>query len=152
MIILAQNSDFSIVKDITHTTISEIYIHYYPLGAVRFFLNHHSNEAIIRDIEEKKVFICFNEEKIPLGTVTVSANEINRLFVLPQYQGKGYGSELMKYAEKLIAEKYDEAVLDSSLSAKSIYLRHGYKIIESHKINAENGDFLCYDVMTKRFN
>lgn len=151
MITLAKNSDFPTVKRITHTTINEIYIHYYPRGAVQFFLNHHSDEAIIRDIEEKKVFICFNEEKIPVGTVTVSANEINRLFVLPEYQGNGYGSELLKFAEKLVAESYDEAVLASSLSAKLIYLRHGYKITESHKINAENGDFLCYDVMIKHF-
>lgn len=152
MITLATNSDFSTVKRITHTTISEIYIHYYPCGAVQFFLNHHSDEAIICDIKEKKIFICFNEEKIPVGTVTVSANEINRLFVLPEYQGNGYGSELLNFAEKLVAESYDEAVLASSLSAKPIYLSHGYKITESHIINAENGDFLCYDVMTKHFN
>ena len=35
----AQKSDFYVVKEITHTTIDEIYPHYYPIGAVAFFLS-----------------------------------------------------------------------------------------------------------------
>ena len=35
---LAQEFDFDIVKKITHKTIKEIYPHYYPNGAVVFFL------------------------------------------------------------------------------------------------------------------
>lgn len=34
------------VENIVHTTISEIYPHYYPKGAVLFFLQLHSEKAI----------------------------------------------------------------------------------------------------------
>ena len=37
----------------------------------------------------------------------------------------------------------------SSLSAKSIYLKRGYKEVEYHTISTKNDDYLCYDVMKK---
>lgn len=40
----------------------------------------------------------------------------------------------------MIAEEYTEIYLDSSLPAKSTYLKRGYVAIEAHKIVAENGE------------
>ncbi|MCH5207514.1 MAG: GNAT family N-acetyltransferase [Oscillospiraceae bacterium] len=147
---LAQKIDFDIVKEITHITINKIYPHYYPTGAVEFFLNHHSDENIANDISSNRVFLCYNSEDNAVGTVTIKKNGICRLFVMPQYQGNGYGKELMNFAETEIAKHYDEVVLDASLSAKSIYLRRGYKEIEYHTIKTENNDYLCYDIMKKQ--
>lgn len=146
---LAQKSDFDVVKEITHTTINEIYPHYYSNGAVAFFLNHHSDENMAKDISRNCVFLCYDLELNVVGTVTIKKNEICRLFVLPQYQGNGYGKELMDFAETEIAKCYDEIILDASLSAKSIYLKRGYKEIEYHTVRTENNDYLCYDIMKK---
>lgn len=143
-------SDLQIIANITETTISEIYPHYYPKGAVVFFLNHHREENILRDIEHGLVFICVNSRQEVTGTVTVKDNEILRLFVLPQFQGKGYGRELLTFAENAIFENYDEAVIDSSLPAKRIYLDRGYKETESNVIEVLYNDYLCYDVMIKK--
>ena len=118
---LAQKSDFYVVKEITHTTINEIYPHYYPTGAVDFFISHHNDENVENDILNECVFLCYDAGHNAVGTVTVKKNEICRLFVLPQYQGKGYGKELLEFAEAEIAERYQEIVLAASLSAKSIY-------------------------------
>ena len=82
--------------------------------------------------------------------MSIKENDICRLFVLPEFQGKGYGRELLDFAENEIAKKYEEIMLDASLPAKRIYLKRGYKEKESHIINANYGDFLCYDVMVKR--
>lgn len=146
---MAQKSNIDIVKDITHTTIKEIYPYYYSNGAVDFFLNHHSDENIENDISRDCVFLCYDESNNAVGTVTINRNEICRLFVLPQYQGKGYGRTLLEFAESEIAKSYDEIILDASLSAKNIYLKRGYKEIEYHTIQTENDDYLCYDVMKK---
>lgn len=145
----ATSEDFKTVKEITEKTISEIYPHYYPNGAVNFFLAHHKESNIINDIHENNVYICFDDKQNAVGTVTVKHNEICRLFVLPKYQGYGYGRELMNYAEQIIFEKYSKVLLDASLPAKKIYLKRGYFAIESNVIPTENGDFLCYDVMVK---
>lgn len=56
----------------------------------------------------------------------------------------------MDFAESEIAKHYDEIILDASLSAKSIYLKRGYKEIEYHTIKTEQNDFLCYDIMRKQ--
>ena len=95
-------SETSTVKRISEITISEIYPHYYPNGAVEFFLNHHSEKSIIEDIESNRVFLCLDREQNIVGTVTINKNEICRLFVLPTYQGYGYGTEMLDYAEKSI--------------------------------------------------
>ena len=146
----AHLSDLDTVKRITYDTINAIYPHYYPSGAVSFFLYHHNEAGIRKDIEDSLVFLYLDRDGVAVGTVTVKENEILRLFVLPEYQGMGYGKELMCFAENRIAEKYDSIRLDASLPAKSIYLKYGYKETEYHIKDTGNGDHLCYDVMIKR--
>lgn len=143
-------SDLSIVKKISEVTISEIYPHYYPKGAVDFFLTYHSEANIFSDIRLNRVFLCLDAKQNVVGTVTIKTNEICRLFVLPSYQGKGYGTELLDHAEKEISCHYSKIVLDASLPAKKIYLHRGYRDVEFNIIATENSDFLCYDVMEKR--
>lgn len=53
-------SDLDRVKYISEVTISEIYPHYYPKGAVDFFLGHHSEDNILSDIEMNHVFLYFD--------------------------------------------------------------------------------------------
>ena len=146
----AYKEDLQVVKYITIETINQIYPHYYPKGAVEFFVEHHNDTNIINDIEAGKVFLCVNEEGQPVGTVSIKGNDICRLFVLPEYQGQGYGRMLLDFAENEIIKKYEEIMIDASLPAKRIYLKRGYREKESHIINANYGDFLCYDVMVKK--
>ncbi|MCR5803108.1 MAG: GNAT family N-acetyltransferase [Clostridia bacterium] len=144
----AQEKDLETVRSITQTTIKEIYPKYYPAGAVDFFIRHHSDDRIASDIKKGRVYILTDEGQ-KVGTVTIEDNHIFRLFVLPKYQGKGYGRALMDHAEKKAFENSDTIVLDSSLPAKKIYMKRGFKETEYHVIDTGNGDFLCYDVMEK---
>ena len=145
-IVKAKIEDLVTVRNITESTIKSIYPRYYPAGAVEFFLMHHSDEHIAEDILAGKVVVLYEAGK-PVGTVTVSDNSINRLFVLPEYQHKGFGKALLDFAEKKILESYEYVRIDASFPAKRIYLRRGYRETEYNIIEAENGDCLCYDVM-----
>ncbi len=147
---LACLSDLETIKVIIHTTISEVYPHYYSKGAVDFFLEHHNADNIVNDIKSKCVFICMDLNQNAVGTVTIKGNEILRLFVMPQYQGKGFGGKLLEYAENVISSNYNEIKIDASFPAKSIYLKKGYKETEYHIIQTQNKDCLCYDVMIKQ--
>ena len=144
----AKETDFDSVKDITQTTIWSVYPKYYPSGAVQFFSNHHSDDRIRADIVAGIVFLI-EVDGTAIGTVTVASNEINRLFVLPDFQRKGYGRELLDFAEEIIRKKHDHIILDASLPAKQIYLKRGYVTAKYNMIETENGDYLCYDVMEK---
>jgi len=141
-------NELAVVRAIIYETINEIYSHYYPQGAVDFFLAHHSEDNILADIKLGGIFMI-DINGIVVGTVTIKENEISRLFVSPQYQGKGYGRALLDFAEEKIFKQSDKICLDASLPAKTIYLKRGYKEIDSHSIITKNGDFLCYDVMEK---
>lgn len=143
-------SDLSLVKEISETTITEVYSHYYPKGAVKFFLEHHSQTNICNDIKLQQVYLCFDVMQNVGGTVTIKDNEISRLFVLPSHQGKGYGTEMLDFAENAISNKYPKVVLAASLPTKNLYIKRGYKNVEYNIISASHGDFLCYDVMEKQ--
>lgn len=140
--------DMTAVRDITQTTIRAVYPKYYPQGAVDFFSAHHSDDKISADILSGSVYLLKYEGKFA-GTVTISDNHINRLFVLPEYQGRGFGRALMDMAEDAIFKSFDKIELDASLPAKKIYLNRGYKETEYHIIDTPEGDRLCYDVMVK---
>ena len=142
-------SDIDTIKYISERTISEIYPQYYPRGAVEFFLEHHGEDHILNDVKEKRVFLCLNVSQKAVGTITIKNNEICRLFVLPSCQGKGYGTEMLQFAEHRILARYPTIILDASLPAKKIYLKRGYRDVSFHIIPTGNHDFLCYDVMEK---
>lgn len=142
--------DLSIIKSISEVTITEIYPRYYPKGAVVFFLEHHSEENILNDITKNHVYLCFDISQNVIGTITVKDNEICRLFVMPTYQGMGFGTEMLDYAEKIISKQYSRVVLDASLPAKKLYLKRGYKETDFNVITTRDNDFLCYDIMEKK--
>lgn len=149
-IIQAVLSDLNIVKEISESTISEIYPHYYPKGAVEFFLLHHSTLNICNDIKLRRVYLYFDTEQNAVGTITIKNNEICRFFVLPSYQKRGYGTEMLDYAEQVISNKFSNVVVAASLPAQNLYLKRGYKSIEYKIITTDDNDFLCYDVMGKQ--
>lgn len=146
----AEERDFDAVKEITQETIAEVYPKYYPEGAVVFFANHHSDENIKRDIEAGNVYLLVTEDGALAGTVTVSENEIDRLFVMPSYQHKGYGRALLDFAEEEILRTHEVICIDASLPAKKIYLLRGYKETGYNIIDTGYGDYLCFDKMEKR--
>ena len=148
MILKAEEKHLNIVSKITQQTINEIYPHYYPIGAVEFFKAHHKNSNILADIQEGIVYLLKDNDDF-VGTVTIKENEICRLFVLPKFQHKGHGKELIGFAESEILKNYEEIILDASMPAKKIYKMRGYKETEYNQIITESGDVLCYDVMKK---
>ena len=147
-IIKAENEHLDIVRDITQKTIKQIYPLYYPEGAVKFFFDYHNDENIKEDISKNCVYLLSCDDEF-IGTVTVNGNEINRLFVLPEYQHKGFGSALLDFAENKIAESYDEIALFASLQASNLYRKRGYFETYFGSVMADNGDMLSYHTMIK---
>lgn len=137
-----------VITELVKKTIEAVYPKYYPAGAVDFFIAHHKPEKILADIEAGKVYVL-EEDGVIAGTVTINGNGIARLFVEPSQQGRGLGRQLMDFAENIIFEYSETVRIDSSLPAKSMYIKRGYKEKEYCKILTDNGDFLCYDIMER---
>jgi Acetyltransferases len=147
-IVRTNTADFDTVKRITQSTIQQIYPHYYPAGVVKFFQEHHNDDSIMTDITGGKVFLMKDDGSY-IGTVTIDGNEINRLFILPEYQSKGYGTALIEFAENKIFENYSETCLHASLPGKKFYLKKAYFEVEFRTKMVAFGDWICVDIMKK---
>jgi GNAT superfamily N-acetyltransferase len=142
---------FNDVFGVIHKTIEEIYPKYYPRSAVDFFHNHHSVENMKKQMPNEFTLVLWDNKII--GTGTLSGNEIKRFFLLPEYQGKGYGKLLLKELEKNIdIKKFDNFILDSSLGAVEFYRKNGYSYKNYMTINLSDGNYLCYLEMIKNIN
>ena len=136
------------VAEIVEKTIKAVYPHYYPSGAVQFFLDLHNEERIREAADREDIYFAVVQGKI-VGTGSIRGNEICRLFILPEYQKKGYGSRLMDLLEDRVSQKYQAVHIDASFPAESMYLKRGYQIRTYEKIETEGGDYLCYHTMEK---
>lgn len=145
---LAKIDELQEVYDVVQYTIKTIYPKYYPAEVVEFFCRHHNMGAIARDIENGYVSVLKIDGNI-VATGCFLDNHITRVYVLPQYQKKGYGTYIMKSIEASIGEKYDKAYLDASLPAATLYDKLGFTTIKHENYPVENGVILAYEVMEK---
>lgn len=144
----ALESDCEIINKLVQETIDTIYPKYYPKEVVSFFGELHNIDNIKKDIEAQAVWMLFDQENF-VGTGTCIENHITRVFVLPQYQGKGYGSYIMEQLEQKITKNYPVAIIDASLPACQLYEKRGYETIRHETWECANGTVLVYDFMEK---
>ena len=73
----------------------------------------------------KEVFLLLDPE--PVGIVSVHGDLIENLYVLPEKQGRGYGSELLAYAAARCAGTPRLWVLNINENARRLYERRGFR-------------------------
>lgn len=85
---LAKIDDLQTIYDVVQHTIKTIYPKYYPIEVVDFFCEHHSKNAIEKDIENSYVSVLKIDGNI-VATGCFVDNHITRVYVLPKYQKRG---------------------------------------------------------------
>ena len=137
------------IYNLVQQTIKEIYPKYYPKDVVVFFCELHSLENIRKDIENENVYVLYDNDVL-VGTGCFSDNHITRVYVLPDHQGRGYGTYIIKQLENDIKKKYDTVVLDASLPAVMLYEHLGYKTVNHNNYPVKNDVVLIYEIMEKK--
>ena len=135
------------VAGLVERTVREIYPRFYPGGIVDFFVYHHRPEVIRSDIDEGLVYVSELDGEI-VGTVTLRRDRIDRLFVPPEHQGRGYGKQLMLFSEETIFSAYEHAFVDAALPSVKMYHRNGYITVEYGERHHE-GCTLIFPLMVK---
>lgn len=88
----------------------------------------------------KNVIVCYNDKK-PIGCGAFKEYdkqtvEIKRMYVLPEYRGKGIGLKILNELELWAAElKFTECILETGKKqpeAISLYQKAGYQIIKNY--------------------
>lgn len=148
-LVKATGKDFETVLNICQQVVNESFGKYYPVGAVDYFRYHHGKERVKQTLDAGETYLLHDDDERVIGTISVTENEIHRFFVLPEYQGKGFGTYMMDICEADILKKYDQVKLDSALSSFNLYLKRGYKMEGFVPYPQDNGDFLCFFSMTK---
>jgi len=144
-----QKTDLAALKALVHKTIAACYPGYYCPEAVRFFMNYHSEEAILRDAATGCTMVLDKASRL-LGTGTLVDDEIKRVFVAPAFQQQGFGRQILQHLEEVAARQGTMIVkLDASLPSKPFYDRLGYTMIEPAFLPVGNGRRLDFFRMQK---
>lgn len=136
------------VYDIVQETKAKIYPHYYTQAVVDFFGRLHSIDNIKKDIGEGRIDVLVVDGKI-VGTGSRTDNHITRVYVLPEYEGQGFGTIIMNHLENEIFAEYDSCELDASLPAAIFYEHRGYKTVEHRRHDIGDGEVMIYEIMRK---
>lgn len=144
-----EERDLERLSFIVQNTIKNSYKDFYPGEAIDYFLELHSTRNMERDIPEGYTFMLESEKEI-LATGSIVENEIKRVFVLPDYQGRGFGKKIMaKLEETALNKGFNKVKLCASLPSKDFYLSLGYEIIQFNYIEVKNNEKLEYYDMEK---
>ena len=65
-------------------------------------------------------------DNIPVGIVSVKDSLIENLYILPEEQGKGYGTELLKFAIKNCNNTPSLWILNNNEKAYKLYYKQGF--------------------------
>ena len=144
-----QRADLAALKALVHKTIATCYPSRYCAEAVRFFIDYHDAEAILRDAKEGRTMVLDKASRI-LGTGTLVAGEIKRVFVDPTFQKQGFGRRIVQQLEEVAARQGVTTVkLDASLPSQVFYERLGYVTTQAAFLPVENGQRLDFFKMQK---
>ena len=77
-----------------------------------------------------------------------SASWIEQLFILPGYDGKGLGSQLIQIAHDTLGGPIRAYTFQANAGARRFYERHGYKAIEF--TDGSGNEEHCPDVLYER--
>lgn len=147
--IKAEPKDLDSVYEIVSETVKQTYIECYNQEIVDFFLWIHSKENIERDIKEHSMYLIKDNGHL-VGTGCAKNNEITRVYILPEYHGRGLGTGIMDLLESEISKKYKSVTLSPSLIAVDFYKRRGYYYTK-HDEHEIGGMILAHDTMQKDF-
>ena len=140
--------DLSELSRLIADTVERCYTGVYPPKAVRFFLDYHSPENILRDAAKGITLISWHDET-PVATATLIDSYICRVFVHPEYQGKGCGKSLAFEVEKLAMERGIELLeLDASLVSRRFWEGLGWRVT-AREVEMVEDEALEYYKMSK---
>jgi ribosomal protein S18 acetylase RimI-like enzyme len=146
---LRKAADAGQVSGIVKKSILSIYPRFYPEAVVNFFLRYHSEAELEKAFADEDVYLVIASGAV-VGTGSVRYDEIERLYILPEYRRLGYGSAALELLERKVFAAFPAAYVDASFPAEHLYLRRGYRLLscDTEKISRQ-GDTLCWNRLCK---
>jgi len=139
-----READLGSLRHMIFDTIDASYSGVYPIHAVQFFKEFHSEKRIIERSEAGEVLIVEKEGSI-VATGALVGNKILGVFVKPENQGRGYGKMIMIELEsRAKAKGVLEVVLNVSLPSRKFYENLGYELLAECSLDVGEDQHLHY--------
>lgn len=144
-----RKTDLAAVKGLVDKTIDICYPGIYCAEAVQFFKDWHTEEKILQNAADGFTIVLEQNGRI-VGTGTIVADEIARVFVNPEFQKHGFGKLIMDKLEgKALSTSAGIVKLDASIPSKKFYDLLGYITLEKTFIEVKNNKRLDFYKMQK---
>lgn len=107
----------------------------YPKKIIDYQVNVHNTEDWMKKKLQTNYFIgvIFNNEIVGIGST--KKNEIQHIFILPDYQKKGIGKAIVNHLEQYCKElNYSEVVLEPSITELGFYKKLGYELVKNEPV------------------
>ena len=145
-------ADLAEVSALVNRTIDVSYAGVYPPLAIAHFHEHHTADKIAADAEQGYAVVLERDGRI-VATGTLLGDDVRRVYVEPEWQGRGLGGAIMHALEARAAEEgIAQVILGASLVAKPFYDRLGYVAFEEGEGDCGEGQVLRYFRMRKRLD
>lgn len=138
----ANQADAMLIHELVYQIYEPTYQDILSSAQIQFMLEKsYAIEALQHTIAfDQDFFIIHNEAQIPVGFMAVKEKEeatdimrIEKLYLLPETQGKGYGRAFIDYAKDVAIER-NKSILELNVNrgnkAYYFYLKMGFKVIQ----------------------
>ncbi len=122
-----KKSDTNAVSNLIRKNDLEVAMKFYPKKVVIARLKEITPAKILKKSLKRICYIAEENKKI-IGYISLSGNEIKKLFVLPKFHKKGIGKKLLDKIEKFSKNKcIKKLVLYSNFYTEEFYKKCGFK-------------------------
>lgn len=119
----------------------------------------YSLESLTRQMDEGHVYFIAFDNATPAGYVSVQQEaphsfHLQKIYVLPEYQGQGIGRLLLRTAEKFVQQTYNapwtlRLNVNRNNTALSFYRKEGFDIETQGDFDIGNGYYMNDYIMCK---
>ncbi len=159
---IATKEQFPIIRDLAYKIWPSAYGEILSKEQLDYMLDMiYSIESIEKQVAKNHVFLLIKENDKYLGFASYELNidnsnkaKIQKLYVLPETQGKGIGRKAIDFIKKIASDSNNEAFIlnvNKYNKAKDFYLNYGFKIINTVVIDIGNGYVMDDYVMEIKF-
>lgn len=160
---IAQKSQLFIIKELAYIIWPVAYGEILSKEQLDYMLDLiYTIESLEKQVDKNHVFLLVEDDNQFIGFASYELNfensnktKIQKLYVLPEIQGKGIGKQLINYIKQIAADNKNLGLIlnvNRFNKAKDFYLKYGFEITKEIKIDIGSNYIMDDYVMELAFS